>query len=103
MTWISYDKVRSEQWSFGTISIYHCALIATTEELAIHGHSPDSVADPGGGCRGGRGPPALVIKKMAAKGGPIDFMFLAPPYLATGSDATGCIPISVYGLQCLHV
>ena len=46
----------------------------------------DPVADPGEGVRGQwtPGPVKLVIKKMAAKGGHIDFMFL-PPYLATGS------------------
>ena len=42
-----------------------------------------TVADPGGGVpRGPWPPPALykqVIKKMAAKGGHIDFMFLSPP------------------------
>ena len=45
--------------------------------------------DPGG-CQGGHGPPALykqVMKKMATKGGHIDFMFLGPPFLATGCDA----------------
>ena len=31
------------------------------------------------------GPVKLVIKKMAAKGGCIDFIFLVLPYLATGS------------------
>ena len=40
------------------------------------------VADPGGG-RGGHGPPPGPVKighkKMATKGGRIDFMFLAPP------------------------
>ena len=42
-----------------------------------------TVADPGGG-RGGHAPPGpikLVIKKMAAEGGRIDFMFLDPPPL----------------------
>ena len=45
-----------------------------------------SVADPGG--QGGHGPPGpvkKVIKKMAAKSGRIDFMFLGSPYPAAGS------------------
>ena len=49
-----------------------------------------AVADPGGVPRGPWPPPSPVEishKKMAAKGGPIDFMFLGPPYPATGSDA----------------
>ena len=48
----------------------------------------------GGGGQGGHGPPCpllkLVIKKMAAIGGPVYFMFLAPPSPSDhpGSDAT---------------
>ena len=41
-----------------------------------------TVADPGGGVLRGPCPPALykqVIKKIAAKSGHIDFMFLGPP------------------------
>ena len=34
-----------------------------------------------------RGPWPPTALKMAAKGGHIDFMFLAPPHLAAGSDA----------------
>ena len=53
------------------------------------------VADPGGARGYGPPPPVLwkkVIKKMAAEGGHIDFMFLGPhPYPATGS-ATGPSP-----------
>ena len=40
-----------------------------------------------GRIRGGK----LVIKKMATKGGRIDFMFLGPPYPTAGS-ATARIP-----------
>ena len=51
------------------------------------------VADPGGeGAMAPPGPVKKVIKKMAAEGGHIDFMFLGPhPYPATGS-ATGPSP-----------
>ena len=42
-----------------------------------------SVADTGG--RGPREPCPPVIKKMAAEGACIDFMFLGPPYQAAGS------------------
>ena len=42
----------------------------------------EAAADPGGGGQGGHGPPLsllkLVIKKMAAIGGPLYFMFLGP-------------------------
>ena len=34
-----------------------------------------------GGGQGGHGPPVPVIKKMAATGGPLYFMFLGPPPL----------------------
>ena len=47
---------------------------------------PTAVADPGG--RGSHAPPGpvkITPKKMATKGGHIDFMFLAPPYPADGS------------------
>ena len=43
-------------------------------------------ADPGGeGAMVPPGPVKISHKKMAAKGGCIDFMFLGPPYPATGS------------------
>ena len=42
-----------------------------------------------GGAKGAMSPSPVQIshKKMATKGGHIDFMFLGPPYLAAGSDA----------------
>ena len=40
------------------------------------------------------GPIKLVIKKMAAKGGRIDFMFLGPPY-----PAAGCATVSLCILE----
>ena len=50
-----------------------------------------AVADPRGGAEEAMPPPSPVQishKKMAAKGGHIDFMFLGPPpYPAAGSDA----------------
>ena len=42
-------------------------------------------ADPGG-CRGGHGFPSNPVE-ISHKGGHIDFMFLAPPHPAAGSDA----------------
>ena len=62
--------------------------------------SPDPVVDPGGP-RGSwpPGPVKIGHKKMAAKDGHIDFMFLSPPYPAAGS-ATEIIPVySLYSHQ----
>ena len=41
--------------------------------------------DPGGRRGHSPGPVKISHKKIAAKGGCIDFMFLTPPYPATGS------------------
>ena len=58
------------------------------------GRKIGTVADPGGVPRGPwppRSPVEISHKKMAAKGGHIDFMFLGPspplPHPAAGSDA----------------
>ena len=64
--------------------VFQCTVISSQSPFDLDSSGSRGVP------RGGMAPPALykqVIKKMAAKGGHIDFMFFGPPHPAAGSDA----------------
>ena len=71
----------SNMLSFAYV-IVSCKMNLKTQQNSLH-NGMKSVADPGeGGPRGAcppLGPVKIVINKMVAKGGRIDFLFLAPP------------------------